>query len=218
MIVINKTIWLPKLYLYWGGGIGGIVTARELRKHLGSQHRIIMLDKNPLHSFPPSYIWVMISWRKPEAIEKPLSSLEHIGIEFHQAEVQTIDPERHHVTTDSATIAFDYLVVALGAKLVTEVIPGLSSIAQTFNTHEGSIKLNQTISTFSQGNIAIIISGLPYKFPPAPYEAAFLLGSYFSKRGTTDTTLKYSILNLSRFILRVELAVNQSKICQCSAK
>jgi len=80
------------------------VTARELRKHLGSQHRIIMLDNNPLHSFPPSYIWVMISWRKPEAIEKPLSSLERYGIEFHQAEVQTIDPERHHVTTDSAKI------------------------------------------------------------------------------------------------------------------
>ncbi len=34
-----------------GGGIGGLVAANELKKNLGSEHKIIIVDKNVNHNF-----------------------------------------------------------------------------------------------------------------------------------------------------------------------
>src|SRR5437867_2062208 len=97
--------------LILGGGIGGIVTARELRRHLGNRHRVVVIDRSEIHSFPPSYLWVMMGWRKPSAIQKPLSSLERYGIEFHHASIQALHPDERLVITDKTTFRYDYLVI-----------------------------------------------------------------------------------------------------------
>jgi sulfide:quinone oxidoreductase len=34
-----------------GGGVGGLVPARELRKKLGREHRVILIDKEARHVF-----------------------------------------------------------------------------------------------------------------------------------------------------------------------
>ncbi|MBI3364569.1 MAG: NAD(P)/FAD-dependent oxidoreductase [Ignavibacteriae bacterium] len=184
MTMTNKTI------LILGGGIGGIVTARELRRHLGAQHRIIIVDKSAIHSFPPSYLWVMLGWRKPSAIQKPLSLLEKHGIEFHHAAVHEIDPERKVVRTDRTILNYDYLVVTLGAELTAKAVPGLAETSHSFYTLEQAETLSRLIPQFSEGKIAILIAGAPYKCPPAPYEAALLLESYFSRRGTNGVEIQ----------------------------
>jgi len=179
-----------KTILILGGGIGGIVAARELRKHLNAHHRIILVDKSAIHSLPASYLWVMVGWRKPSAIQKPLSLLEKYGIEFHHATVQTIDLNHRSVTTDRATIHFDYLIVALGAELAPHNVPGLMECAHSFYTLESADRLASTLNTFSGRTIAVVVSSLPYKCPPAPYEAAFLLESYFSQKMPGNVTIK----------------------------
>ncbi len=65
-----------------GGGVGGVVTANELRKSLGSDHRIVWIDKVKQHSFAPSFLWLMMGWREPSSISKDLSVLSKKGIEF----------------------------------------------------------------------------------------------------------------------------------------
>src|SRR5512137_2287054 len=102
----NKTI------VILGGGIGGIVTARDLRKHLGEDHRIILVDKNAYHTFQPSYLWLVIGWRTPAVITKQFSALSKYGIEFHQGSVTEIDPAKQTVSTDQGTLGYDYLVIA----------------------------------------------------------------------------------------------------------
>jgi sulfide:quinone oxidoreductase len=38
-----------------GGGIGGIVAAHELRRRLGREHHIVLLDREADHRFQASY-------------------------------------------------------------------------------------------------------------------------------------------------------------------
>lgn len=171
-----------KTILILGGGIGGIVTARELRSHLGKDHRVVVVEKAAVHSFPPSYLWVMLGWRKPEAILKPLSLLSKYGIEIQHTVVREIDLERRAVKTDASTIAFDYLVVALGAELAPYGVAGMQESIHSFYTLDGAQRLRSALQTFGGGRIAIVVTNLPYKCPPVPYEAAFLLESFFSRK------------------------------------
>jgi len=41
----------------------------------------------------------------------------------------------------------------------------------------------RAISTIDHGRVLVIIAGLPYKCPPAPYEAAFMLDAHLRSRG-----------------------------------
>ena len=69
-----------KTILILGGGIGGIVSANELRKALPSNHKIILIEKNPIHSFAPSFIWLMTGARKISDIQVKLEKLLLPGI------------------------------------------------------------------------------------------------------------------------------------------
>lgn len=116
----NKTIVIV------GGGVGGIVTANELRRRLSSAHRIVLIERNPVHTFAPSYLWLMTGDRTPEQISTPLRSLVRDGIEVINDEVTKIDTANKSVSTLTLRVNYDYLVVALGAELAPELIPGLS--------------------------------------------------------------------------------------------
>ncbi len=172
-----------KTIVILGGGIGGIVAARELRRHLERRHRIVLIDRNATHSFPPSYLWVIVGWRKPEAISRPLSLLANHGIEFRQADVTRIDTEKRQIETQQEKIPYDHLVIALGAELSGSTVPGYSQSAETFYTLEGATRLRRKLEEFRGGRISIVIAELPYKCPPAPYEAALLIESYFARKG-----------------------------------
>ena len=43
-----------------GGGVGGVVSAVELRKKLPKQHRIVLVDREEQHLFAPSLLWLMM--------------------------------------------------------------------------------------------------------------------------------------------------------------
>lgn len=178
----NKTI------LILGGGIGGIVAANELRKHLGTGHRIIIVDKNRIQTLGLTYLWIMVGWRKAYAIERDLSLLEKKGIEFHHAVVKTIDLHRRRVETEKETLDYDYLIIALGAEYAWESIPGLSSSANTFYSLEGAEDLQKQLMKFAGGTISLVVTSTPYKCPPAPYEAALLIESFLRRKSVREKT------------------------------
>jgi sulfide:quinone oxidoreductase len=173
---------MDKTIVVLGSGIGGIVAARELRRHLGAQHRILLIDREPALSFPPSFLWVMIGWRTPAAITKILSLVERYGIEYRRGVVEEISTAGRTVRIGAETISFDYLVVALGAEpdQGRGIIP--SGKPSSFYTLSGAEEISTRIGSLRNGTVSIIIGGLPYRCPPAPYEAAFLLDSYFRRR------------------------------------
>ncbi len=164
-----------------GGGVGGVVVAGELRNRLKQRGRIVLIEKSLQQSFQPSYLWVMIGERRREAITRDISRLERKGIELVAAEVEKIDVKKRTVRAGGQEIAFDYLVIALGAELDPKGVSGTAD-AHSYYDIDGAERLRDAIKSFAGGRIAIAVTSLPYKCPAAPYEGAMLLEGYFHSR------------------------------------
>jgi sulfide:quinone oxidoreductase len=169
-----------------GGGIGGLVTANELRRLLPKAHRIVLVERNPHHFFAPSFLWLMTGDRRPEQIRCEVRRMLLPGIELELAEIYAVDLDKHLVQTSTRSLSYDTLVVALGAELAAETIPGLLESSQTFYTFNGAMQLHDAIRSFPSGRVAVVVSELPYKCPGAPHEGAMLIADFFRKRGLSQ--------------------------------
>lgn len=171
-----------KTIVILGGGSGGVVVANKLRKRLGSEHRIILVDKEDNHLYYPSLLWLIFDWRRPEQIQRNLNSLTKKGIEFLKGTVEKILTDKKAVIVDGKEIPYDYLVVSLGAGLDETPFPKSPKICD-FYCLEGAKMAQDALREFSSGKIVILISALPFKCPAAPYELAFLVDSFFKNKG-----------------------------------
>jgi sulfide:quinone oxidoreductase len=175
-----------KTVLILGGGVGGVVAAHRLRERLGREHRIALVDKSPQHVFAPSLLWLMVGWRSAPQITGDLGRLSGRGIEFVQAEVQAIDAGTRKVKTSAGELSGDYLVVALGADLAPQAMPGLAEGAHWYYDLPGAEKLREALAKFNGGRVVLAVAGMPYKCPGAPWEGALLVDHYFRERGIRD--------------------------------
>ena len=177
-----------KTILILGGGVGGLVAANELRRLLPAAggHRIVLVERNTQHAFAPSFLWVMTGDRQPAQITRDLRQLVRPGVEIVAAEVQAIDINTRSVQTSAQALNYDYLIIALGAELAPDAMPGLSEGAHTYYTLDGAEKLRDALHSFSGGTIAVVVSALPYKCPGAPHEGAMLIADALRRRGLRD--------------------------------
>lgn len=169
-----------------GGGIGGVATARALRKRLPRGHRIILVDREPDHLFQPSLLWLMTGQRKPGAITRPLARLRRKGIDVRFGDVSHIDPERRLATVGNDVIQADHLVVALGADLHPESIPGLADAGHNFYTMAGAQAFWHDLQRIRHGRIIVLTAAPAYKCPAAPYEAAMLIDGWCRRQALRD--------------------------------
>ena len=170
-----------KSVIVLGGGIGGLVAANELRQLLPKNHRVILIERNEVHAFAPSFLWVMTGARQPQQVVRHTRSLLRSGVEFVLANVNAIDTNRSVIETDTGPIGYDYLVVALGAELAPKNIPGLGEASHTYYTLDGSSRLHTALKEFRGGAIALVVSSMPYKCPGAPLEGAMLIADFLKK-------------------------------------
>ena len=177
---------MAKTIVILGGGVGGQVAANDLRGRLSGEHRIVLVEKNARHAFAPSFLWLMTGDRQPEQITRDVRDLLRPGIDIVEAEVLAIDVKAKRVEMSTRSLVFDYLVIALGAELAPDIIPGLAESAHSFYTLDGAARLRNALDTFTGGTIALVVSALPYKCPGAPHEGAMLLADVFRRRGLRD--------------------------------
>ncbi len=175
-----------KTIVILGAGVGGLVAANTLRQMLPNEHRIVLVEKNAQHAFAPSFLWLMTGERRPEQITREVRQLVRAGVEIELAEAQSIDLSSRSVTTTTQTLTYDYLIVALGAELAPEAIPGLSEAAHTYYTFDGAAKLRDKLREFGGGSVAVVVSALPYKCPGAPHEGAMLISDMLRQRGLSN--------------------------------
>jgi len=169
-----------------GAGTGGLVAARRLRRRLGDQHRVVLVDRDPTYTFAPSYLWVLTGARRPDQITRDLHRLERFGIELLIGDVLEIDTDRRVVKTTEAGLDFDHLVIALGAELAPDELPGFADGAHNLYTLDGADHARHALTQFRGGQVVVLVSRLPYKCPAAPYEAAFLVEAALRRAGVRD--------------------------------
>ena len=154
--------------LVLGGGSGGLVAANKVKRLLGKEVEVTLVDRNTHHEFMPAYPWVAFGMREPEAIRRPLANLEKRGIRYLQATVEALDPERNRVKTTAGELSYDYLIVSLGA----EALPSPAQDGHAPWSLEGALKLREALRTFKGGKVVVGVSSPYYPCPPAPYEVA----------------------------------------------
>ena len=171
--------------LVLGGGSGGLATAGRLKELLGNKISVTVIDKQRSFVLGFSLLRIMTGEKSEQEVTVPKEKVSQKGIKFINTEVNRIDVNNGIVTTGQGEFAYNYLVVALGAELAPEKVPGFESAFHMY-TLEDAKKLRDALSSFRGGSIRLIISSTPFKCPPAPYEAAMLIDDYLRSKGLRD--------------------------------
>jgi len=96
-----------------GGGFGGLAAAKDLAKH---SFDITVVDKTNHHLFQPLLYQVATAALSPGDIANPIRSVlgNRQNVKVVMAEVTSIDKINREVKFHSTSLAFDYLIIAVG--------------------------------------------------------------------------------------------------------
>jgi sulfide:quinone oxidoreductase len=182
-----------KQVLILGGGFGGLTSANLIRKSLSQEEcEITVVDKYQYFMMGLVNLWILSGSRKLEDSQVALNNLQNKGIKFLNDEITGIDPSENSVTTKTNPnkLKYDYLVVALGAEIAPKLIDGFEDNDQScFNVYDAKQVplLREKLLSMKSGRVVVCIADIPYKCPPAPYEASLLMNDILVKNGTRDS-------------------------------
>ncbi len=180
---------MVKRVLILGAGFGGLSAAHFLRQRLPMENKITVVDKKDYFMMGFVNLWIMYGSRNITESRHSLKSLGNKGIDFLNDIIIDINCDENSITIskNKTKIYYDYLIVSLGADYFPETITGLVE-NECFNLYdsEQAEKIRDKVLALKQGKIAFCITNFPYKCPPAPFEAALLVNSMLSTKGTRN--------------------------------
>ena len=105
--------------LILGGGFAGVGAANKLHES-DADVDVVLVDEHDYHTFQPLLYQLATDLLEISAVGHPLRDLfhEHPHVTVHQDAVTAIDLDRREVRLEEmAPLAYDYLVLALGARV-----------------------------------------------------------------------------------------------------
>jgi sulfide:quinone oxidoreductase len=118
-----------------GGGFAGLEAALTLRQRLGDQVDINLVSDNAAFLFKPNTIYIPFGADERSLSFPIMRPAARRFLHFHHGTVSGIDDRRVELT-DGRRIGFDFAVLATGAAMSPEEIPGLAEHAETIWTPE----------------------------------------------------------------------------------
>jgi len=183
-----------------GGGVGGTIVANLLAKRLRpDEAEITLVDKTGKHVYQPGFVYVAFENLAPRKLVRDERRLLRKRVRLVRGEAVRIDTEARKVhLADGTALEYDRLVLALGARLTPEELPGFKEAAQHFYSLDAASRLRTALESFRGGKVVVTVASVPYKCPPAPSEAACQLDYYFTRRGIRDKVDIHFLSPLSR--------------------
>ncbi|HEY7588380.1 MAG TPA: FAD-dependent oxidoreductase [Thermoplasmata archaeon] len=183
-----------------GGGVGGTIVANLLAKKLrADEAEVTLVDKTGKHVYQPGFVYVAFEKQRPKKLVRDERNLLRKRVRLVVGEAVKIDTEGKKVhLADERVLEYDRLVIALGARLTPDELPGFNESAHHFYSLEAAVKLRQALEEFKGGKVVVTVASVPYKCPPAPSEAACQLDYYFVKKGIRDKVDIHFLSPLSR--------------------
>lgn len=107
---------MQKHIVILGGGFAGINLIKSIARN--KNFRITLVDRNNYHFFPPLIYQVATAFIEPSHISYPFRKLfsNYKNVGFHMGSLVQINTEIQQIETDTGTINYDYLIVALGTE------------------------------------------------------------------------------------------------------
>src|SRR6266545_184680 len=175
---------MPARIVILGGGVGGTLAANLLSKDLGHDARVTVVDPTGMHVYQPGFLYVALGQANSRWLARRERYLLRHDVVLEVEAAEHVDPEQQVVRLDDgSTLPYDYLVIASGARLVPDQVPGMVEGASEFYSLEGAERLRKALWEFRGGWLLIGVAGIPYKCPPAPVEFAFMVEEFLRKRG-----------------------------------
>jgi sulfide:quinone oxidoreductase len=178
---------MPARIVVLGGGVGGTLTANLLSKGLGADAHVSVVDPTGMHVYQPGFLYVALGQANGRWLARDERTLLRGDVELVVESAERIAPAAGEVHLGhGGRLPYDYLVLATGARLVPEQVPGMVEGAHEFYSLGGALRLREAIREFQGGRILVGVAGVPYKCPPAPVEFVLMLEDHLRKRGIRD--------------------------------
>jgi sulfide:quinone oxidoreductase len=178
--------------LVLGGGVGGTLAAnllaRKLKRRIDAGSvALTLVDEGGEHVYQPGFMYIAMGGERADKLHRPERSLLDRRIQLVIARATRIDAASRRVELETGEpLAYDYLVIATGSRIVPEEIPHFAEEAHHFYGADAAERLRAALDAFDGGRIVVGIAGMPYKCPPAPLEVTFLVESELRDRGLRD--------------------------------
>lgn len=173
-----------------GGGFSGATAAKYLRLFSQGQIAVTLVEPNPSFVSCPISNLVLEGRFTIDDVTLPYTPLEkHHGIKLVQDKATAIDPDARTVTlAGGGTLQWDRLIVSPGIDFMWDRIPGMNKegaqdqVLHAWKAGPQTVALRKQLEAMPDGGRFIIsIPEAPYRCPPAPYERASVVASYFKK-------------------------------------
>jgi sulfide:quinone oxidoreductase len=190
---------MPARIVVLGGGVGGTLTANLLARQLGRDARVTVVDPTGMHVYQPGFLYAALGKANGRWLARDERTLLRDDVDLVVEAATLVQPGQGLVRlAHGGSLAWDYLVLASGARLVPDQVTGLVEGAHEFYSLEGALRLREALRRFKGGRILVGVAGIPYKCPPAPVEFALMLDQYLRKRGVREASQVTLLSPLSR--------------------
>jgi sulfide:quinone oxidoreductase len=173
--------------LILGGGTGGIITASLLRR--AGQTDVAIVEPSDRHFYQP--LWTLVGAGEVDRTTTARSEARLVpkGVRWIRDRVAEISPDSRQVRTESGLrIGYDFLVVAVGAQLNWNAIPGFEEGIKKGNVtsnydYDLAPRTWDLLRNFRGGTALFHMPGTPIKCPGAPQKIMYLAADYFRRKG-----------------------------------
>ena len=179
---------MPAKVLILGAGVGGLIVASRLaRKFRASEAQITVVDPAERHVYQPGLLYIPFNDKDPLGITRPIRRVLDKRVELIPDRVESIDLAARSVTVAGESIGYDWLVLATGAQLEPERVPGFEAVHHFYDL-EHAVQLRQVLKEFDGGRLLVGPSRRTYKCPTAPIEMVLYMEQCLHRRGIRDRT------------------------------
>lgn len=183
-----------------GAGIGGLPTAYELRHLLSHSHQVTLISASPKFTFIPSLPWVTMGLTALSDVQVDLKTAIRAAIRFRGSanrgidliigQVTKLDPINREIMVKDRVISYDFVIIATGAELALDVIPGLGPengyTQSVCNPHHAEIAREAWVK-FLENQGHLVVGAMPGAGCLGPmYEFALLADFVLRKAGIRE--------------------------------
>ena len=175
-----------------GAGTGGSVLANRLTDRLADEidageASVTVVNDGEYQYYKPTYLYIPFGKKTVEDGKRHLDDLLNRRVERVNGRVTAIDTDEKQVELSRGnTQAYDHLVVATGASIVPEDVPGLAEGGHHFYAPDGAEALRDELAAFDGGHIVLSVIGVPHMCPAAPVEFTLMVEDWLRERGMRD--------------------------------
>lgn len=182
----------PPRVLVVGGGFGGLEAAYDLRRRVGDRAAITIVSEHDQFLFKPNTIYVPFG-KDPQDLLVPIpgpAAKKHIG--FVQARAEGVDPQAKVLRTTAGPLDYDFLVLATGAAMRPEDLPGLREHANMIWTVDEMLRLRasyqQLLADARAGRRRRVLFLVPpnNKCAGPLYEMVLMLDTWLRRHGARE--------------------------------